>query len=161
MISSQDISINLLSRLKTLLANESWLFSWHKKVKVPRSWRIFAKNIGSLSKEKTKLHDYILETLTQIFNAIITEECYRQIIQGGDSICLKIDLVSQLYMKMAKPLLESYLANRMACVDGEFYIDHLKIRNGGNIEKMLEANLSKVEHGTPAEIVRFNITLCH
>lgn len=82
-------------------------------------------------------------------------------IQGGDNICLKIDLVSQLYMKMAKPLLQSYIANKTVCVDGEFYIDHLKIRNGGNIEKILEANLFEMEHRRPTEIVRFNIKLCH
>lgn len=127
------MSISLILRLKNLFADESWLFSWNERVL--RCWRIFAKNIYSFSQDEIKLHDCILQTLIQIFNAIITEEVDRQMIQGGDNICLKIDSMSQLYMKMAKPLLESYIANKMACVNGEFYIVRLKIRNAGNIEK--------------------------
>lgn len=160
-ISSQDISTNLLSTLTFQFADEVWLFAWQEEVSVLRSWGILAQNVDSLTNNKIKLHNHILKTLIQILNTIITEECYRQMIQGGENVCFKIDLVSQLRTKIAKPLLKSYISNKTACVDVEFFMDHLKIRNGGNIEKMFAANLADIEVGKPAEIVRFSIKLCH
>lgn len=160
-ISSQDISINLLSTLKLLFEHEIWQFSWQEEVSVLRSWGIYVANIDSLTSNKTELHDRLLKTLIRILDTIITEECYRQTTLTGDNICSNIDLVSQLRKIIGKPLLKSYIAYETDCVDAGFYIDHLKIRNGGKIGKIFQYNLNALEHGKPAEIIRFNIKLCH
>lgn len=160
-ISSEDISTNLLSTLKFQFEDEIWQFSWREKVSVLKSWSINAKNVDSLTNNKTELHDRIIKTLIQILNTIITEDCYRQIIHGTNNNCSKINFVSQLRKKVVKPLLKSYIAHKKECVRVGFYIDHFKIRNGGNFGKILETNLVELEHGKPAEIVRFKISLCH
>lgn len=93
-ISSEDISTNLLSTLKFQFEDEIWKFSWREKVSVLRSWSINAKNVDSLTNNKTELHDRIIKTLIQILNTIITEDCYQQIIHRGNNICSKINFIS-------------------------------------------------------------------
>lgn len=160
-ISSGEISENLLSTLTFEFEDRLWMFAWEKRTSLLKTWNILAENVDLLEEDQIKLHDRILKTLVKILYAIIMDECYQAMIKGGDIDCSSINLIPQLRISIGKPLLRAYITNGSACIDTQFYIDHFKVKIDGNARKSFEVNLAEIQEGKPAEMILFDIRLCH
>lgn len=160
-ISARELPQHLLSAVQLKFNNNLWTIVWLDEVSAMKFWRIDVLNIDSINVHPLELLTVLEQTIFQLLNLIIMEECIQSVIVSEDIDCFEIDYLPKLRKDFIVQLLQSYKTNNSECLKSEFYADNFEMQINGIFEQITAVHENPFEIKLTTDVICFEVNLCH